>query len=214
MLRNYLGDIILTGPTHGTVVGNKMGVARMAEEGKEEVGQEEAGSSSKPASGKNPLVALLLVLNMAALGTVAFFQYKYMKMESEKPDLTELLKQGQETRNPDLSDELPVTESISKENLIDLATFTVNLAQGDGPRRYVRLNAVLKMSEDSELAEIEARKPQIRDTIIGILNAKRPEDILKRDGKLYLKQEIKSAINSFLIDGKVVDIFYVGFQIN
>ena len=64
------------------------------------------------------------------------------------------------------------------------------------------------------MSEVEARKPQIRDTIISILNSKRPEDILKRDGKLYLKQEIKSAVNAFLVDGKVEDIFYVGFQIN
>ena len=53
-----------------------------------------------------------------------------------------------------------------------------------------------------------------RLTVIGILNSKRPEDLLKRDGKLYLKEQIKSAINSYLIDGKVVDVFYVGFQIN
>jgi flagellar FliL protein len=76
------------------------------------------------------------------------------------------------------------------------------------------MNAVLKMSKDSELTEVEGRKPQIRDTIIGILNSKRPEDILKRDGKIYLKEQIKSAINAYLIDGSVVDIFYVGFQIN
>lgn len=176
--------------------------------------QEEVQAASAPAaapSGKNPLVALLLVLNMAALGTVAFFQYKFMEMEAKRPDLTKLL--GEEKSAELAEEELP-TETISKENLIDLATFTVNLAQGDGPRRYVRLNAVLKMDDSSELSEVESRKPQIRDTIISILNSKRPEDILKRDGKLYLKEQIKSAINSFLIDGKVVDVFYIGFQIN
>lgn len=186
----------------------------MAEEGTEEVGQQAAAKPPKDSSGKNPLVAVLLIVNMACLGAVAFMQFKFMEMEKSRPDLTTLLKEMNADNNSELDTELPPTESISKENLVDLATFTVNLAQGDGPRRYVRLNAVLKMSADSELSEIEARKPQIRDTIIGILNSKRPEDILKRDGKLYLKQEVKSAINSFLIDGKVVDVFYVGFQIN
>ena len=184
----------------------------MAEEG-EEVGQEEA-KPKKASSAKNPLVALLLILNMAGLGTVAFFQYKQMQLEASRPDLTQLLAESKMSQNPELAEENSVTESITKESLVDLETFTVNLAQGDGPRRYVRLNAVLKMSNDSQLPEVEARKPQIRDTIIGILNSKRPEDILKRDGKLYLKQEIKSAINAFLIDGKVEDVFYVGFQIN
>jgi flagellar FliL protein len=186
----------------------------MAEEGTEEVGQAEAAPKPKATSQKNPLVAVLLILNIAAMCTVAFLQYKFMDMEAKRPDLTKLLKESGTNMNAEVAGEGAITESVSKETLVDLATFTVNLAQGDGPRRYVRLNAVLKLSEDSEVSEIEARKPQIRDTIISILNAKRPEDILKRDGKLYLKQEIKSAINSFLIDGKITDIFYVGFQIN
>lgn len=172
---------------------------------------EVSGSQASAASQKNPLVMILLVLNMIGLGTVAYFQYQFMEMESKRPDLSQLLNQGKV--NPELADELPPTDDISKESLVDLATFTVNLAQGDGPRRYVRLNAVLKMDKESELSEVEARKPQIRDTIIGILNSKRPEDILKRDGKLYLKEQIKSSINSFLIDAKVIDVFYIGFQI-
>lgn len=184
----------------------------MADENSEENTGEVEAKAAPASSGKNPLVALLLILNMAALGTVAFFQYKFMEMEKNRPDLTKLL--NQENKGPDFLEENLPKENVSKENLVDLKTFTVNLAQGDGPRRYVRLNAVLKMDETSELSEVEARKPQIRDTIISILNSKRPEDILKRDGKLYLKEQIKSAINSFLIDAKVVDVFYIGFQIN
>lgn len=183
----------------------------MADEENNEAGQAEQTAA---ASQKNPLVALLLVVNMAALGFVAFTQYKFMEMEAAKPDLTELLKESQKGKDAEAAAEELPKENISAESLIDLKTFTVNLAQGDGPRRYVRLNVVLKMGEDSDLTEVEARKPQIRDTIIGILNSKRPEDILKRDGKLYLKEQIKSAINSFLIDGKVATTFFIGFQVN
>lgn len=185
----------------------------MAQEDQKEGGTQPAKDAS--ASGqKNPLVTILLLVNMIALSTVAFMQYKFMDMESKRPDLTELLKEGQKPKNPDMADEMVPTEDLKKESLVDLETFTVNLAQGDGPRRYVRLQAVLKMSDNSDSTEVEARKPQIRDTVISILNSKRPEDLLKRDGKLYLKEQIKSSINSYLIDGKVIDIFYVGFQIN
>jgi len=180
----------------------------MAEDESPQVAKKEVAPSSK-----NPLVAVLLVFNMIALGAVAFMQYKFMEMESNRPDLTKLLAESSET-NPDVANEAIPTEDLKKESLLDLETFTVNLAQGDGPRRYVRMQTVLKMSEDSDATEVEARKPQIRDTVISILNSKRPEDLLKRDGKLYLKEQIKSAINSYLIDGKVVDVFYVGFQIN
>ncbi len=91
---------------------------------------------------------------------------------------------------------------------------TVNLAQGDGPRRFLRFNAVLKFSKDSSEEEFKARGAQIKDSIITLLNSKRPQDLLTVEGKNYLKEEIKSSINSFLVDGSVVDVYYVGFQIN
>lgn len=182
----------------------------MAEESeKESKGEAKAES---PASSKSPIITILLLINTLGLAALAYFQYSYMEEQRAKPDLAHLLKQSNKASDG-LDEDRPV-ETMSKETLINLESFTVNLAQGDGPRRYVRMNAVLKMSEDSELTEVESRKPQIRDTIIGILNSKKPEDILKRDGKLYLKEQIKSAINAYLVDGSVVDVFYVGFQIN
>lgn len=176
--------------------------------------EQPAKSKEQTKSQKSPLVLILLVINIAALGFVAFQQYKFMELESKRPSLSELLKQANEAPSADALDEQKPTETLSKETLVDLDAFTVNLAKGDGPRRYVRLNTVLKMSSDSELSEIQSRKPQIRDTIISILNSKRPEDLLKRDGKIYLKEQIKSSINSYLIEGRVEDIYYVGFQIN
>jgi flagellar protein FliL len=175
---------------------------------------ESSAAVSSSGSQKNPFVAILLVFNMIALGAVAFFQYKFMKQEAQKPDLTQLLKEGQAQTNPDLVAENARTETLEKGRIVELEDFTVNLAQGDGPRRYVRLKAVLKVDQTSAEAEVQARVPQIRDTVISILNSKRAEDLLKRDGKLYLKEQIKSAINSFLVDGKVVDVFYINFQIN
>jgi flagellar protein FliL len=169
-----------------------------------------------PSGGKNPLLTILMVVNIIAMGTVAFFQYKFMDMESKRPDLTQLLKEQNapsEASDEATGEQKPV-EVVKKENLLPLDSFTANLAQGDGPRRYVRLDAVLKMSEDAKGPEFEARKPQIRDAIISILNTKRAEDLLKKEGKSFLKEEIKSSINSFLVDGSVEDIYYISFQIN
>lgn len=176
-----------------------------------------ASASGAPvSSGKNPLVTILLVLNMAAMGTVAFLQYKFMEMEAKRPDLTALLKE-QNTPAVDAEaagEQKPEEQATKTDQLLTLDPFTVNLAQGDGPRRYVRLDAVLRLSKDTKLEEIEARKPQIRDTIISILNTKRPDDLLKKEGKSYLKEEIKASVNSFLVDGRVEDVFYTSFQIN
>ena len=170
------------------------------------------------ASSKNPLLTLLMVVNILAMGAVAYFQYKFMAMEAKRPDLTQLLKEKDSpaavAADGEAAGEQKTTEVVKKENLLPLDSFTVKLAQGEGPRRYVRLDAVLKMSDDAKAAEFEARKPQIRDTIISILNTKRADDLLKKEGKSYLKEEIKASINSFLVDGSVEDIYYISFQIN
>lgn len=168
--------------------------------------------SAAPA--KSPLIMLLLVINIAAMGAVAFFQWRFMEMEAKRPDLTQLLKENSADAVVDATGEAKSAEVVKKENLLPLDSFTVNLAQGEGPRRYVRLDAVLKMSDDAKAPEFEARKPQIRDTIISILNTKRADDLLKKEGKTYLKEEIKASINSFLVDGRVEDIYYISFQIN
>lgn len=149
------------------------------------------------------------------MGVVAYFQYRFMDMEAKRPDLTQLLKEKDAPADTgEAGTEQKTVEVVKKENLLPLDSFTVNLAQGEGPRRYVRLDAVLKMSDDAKAPEFEARKPQIRDTIISILNTKRADDLLKKEGKSFLKEEIKASINSFLVDGKVEDIYYISFQIN
>lgn len=172
---------------------------------------------NKPAAqgSSNPLLMILMIVNIIAMGTVAYFQWRFMDMEAKRPDLTQLLKEKDSpAASPEAEGEKKTTEVVKKENLLPLDSFTVNLAQGEGPRRYVRLDAVLKMSDDAKANEFEARKPQIRDTIISILNTKRAEDLLKKEGKSYLKEEIKASINSFLVDGRVEDIYYISFQIN
>lgn len=181
----------------------------MAEENK-------PGPVSESSSNKNPLLILLMIVNIVAMGTVAFFQWKFMEMEAKRPDLTQLLKEKDAPveASGEAAGEQKTTEVVKKENLLPLDSFTVNLAQGEGPRRYVRLDAVLKMSDDAKAPEFEARKPQIRDTIISILNTKRADDLLKKEGKTYLKEEIKTSINAFLVDGRVEDIYYISFQIN
>lgn len=174
--------------------------------------------ASPPASapGKNPLLTILMVVNIVAISAIAYFQWRFMQIEASRPDLTRLLKEQKDGAvvDTEAAGEQKTNEVVKKENLLTLESFTVNLASGDGPRRYVRLDAVLKMSDDAKAPEFEARKPQIRDTIISILNTKRAEDLLKKEGKSFLKEEIKSSINSFLVDGKVEDIYYISFQIN
>lgn len=172
----------------------------------EEAGKEEASS------GKNPLLTILVLLNTIMMGAIAYFQYSAHEKVAQQPNIQDLIqaemKKKLEAESGDTG-EAKVSEGI----LFPLEGFTANLAQGDGPRRFIRLSAVLKFSKDSSEDEFKKRKPQIRDTVITTLNSKRPEDLLSVQGKNFLKEEIKAAINSFLVDGHVIDMFYVNFQV-
>ncbi len=174
---------------------------------------EELGKSEGQ-SGKNPLLTMLVLLNTVVVAVIGYMQWQTHQQLANTPSIQDVV--VAEMKKSAGEDAAILTGQAVEEDgiLFPLDGFTANLAQGDGPRRFVRLNTVLKFSKDSSEKEFQARKPQIRDTIISTLNSKRPEDLLKLEGKNFLKEEIKSAINSFLVDGRVIDVYYVSFQIN
>ena len=172
--------------------------------------------ANKNSGGKNPLLTILVLVNTIVIGAVGYIQFTMHEKMTAGDSVQDIVKAEMKKLVGEDGEPLEDTGEARQEDgiLFPLDGFTANLAQGDGPRRFVRLSAVLKFSKDSKEEEFKARKPQIRDSIISTLNSKRPEDLLKLEGKNYLKEEIKAAINSFLVDGRVIDVFYVGFQIN
>jgi len=172
--------------------------------------------ANKVPSSKNPLLTILVLVNTVMMGAIGWFQFQNHQKMAATPNIRDVVKaemknvNGEEGQPVEGTGQAQVDDGI----LFPLDGFTANLAQGDGARRFVRLNLVLKFSKNSNEEEFKRRKAQIRDSIITILNSKRPEDLLNVQGKGFLKEEIKSSINSFLIDGSVIDVFYVSFQIN
>jgi flagellar FliL protein len=174
-------------------------------------------------SGKNPLLIVLVAVNTIAVLGIGFFQFQNHKKLNSVTTAADVMQQqlaneaGSNTAEG--ADEktaagAPKVEAKQEGLLYPIDPFTANLAQGDGPRRYIRISLVLKFTKETKKEEVDARKPQISDTIISMLNAKKPEELLKREGKEYLKEEIKTSINNFLVDGHLEEIYYVGFQIN
>lgn len=180
----------------------------------EQVGdlEESEGRARRSGSGSNLILTILVALNTVVMFVVAYLQLDLHSKRAGSITVQDIV----EAEMKSGGGEQDGMGKINKPDGIMFAMrgFTANLSQGDGPRRFVRLNLVLKFSKDSKEEEFRARKPQIRDVIISTLNSKRPEDILRVEGKNYLKEEIKAAINSFLVDGQVIDVFYVGFQVN
>jgi flagellar protein FliL len=171
--------------------------------------------ANQASSGKSPLILILVLVNTLMMGAIGYFQYQNHLKMAATPDIRDVIKAEMKKANG----EEATTEGTGQAQVDDgilfpLDGFTANLAQGDGARRFARINLVLKFSKESNEEEFKRRKAQIRDSVITILNSKRPEDLLSVQGKGFLKEEIKSAINAFLVDGNVIDVFYVSFNIN
>lgn len=165
---------------------------------------------------KNPLMMLFMLVQTVLLGVIGFMQFTSHQKLAQEQTIKDVVKAEMEAKEAAVLDSKKDESKAKEPDGINfpLEPVTVNLAQADGPRRFVRFNAVLKFSKDSSEEEFKARTAQIKDSIITILNAKRPQDLMTIEGKNFLKEEIKSSINSFLVDGSVIDVFYVGFQIN
>jgi len=180
----------------------------MADENTEENVEQESSSSGP----KNYLLLIFCILNLLSLGAVGYLQFMSMKKMEKIEKISDVVNTAEESqKNTD--------ESINKVpemdgNLFELLPFTANLAQGDGPRRYIRTQIFLKTTKESDKAELDQKVPLMRDKVITLLNTKRPEDLLTQEGKTFLKEEVKSGINSFLTHSEIIDVFYVSFQVN
>ncbi|WP_120945040.1 MULTISPECIES: flagellar basal body-associated protein FliL [Helicobacter] len=90
--------------------------------------------------------------------------------------------------------------------------FVVNLISQNG-RRYLKASISLELNDPKLLEEVKVKETAIKDTIIEILSSKSMEEISTLKGKNKLKEEIRSNLNSFLIDGFVKNVFFTDFVI-
>ena len=96
--------------------------------------------------------------------------------------------------------------------MLHLDQFTVNLSTpGSASPKYVRVNISLEVPTDDAENEATAKMPQIRNTVIDLFNSKKPADLATPEGRDYVKDEIKNAINVFMVSGKVKGVFFTNF---
>jgi flagellar FliL protein len=98
--------------------------------------------------------------------------------------------------------------------MVTLEQFTVNLSTpGSGTAKFVRVNISLELPTEDAEAEVTSKMPQVRNAIIDLFNSKRPSDLASAEGRDYLKEEIKNALNGFLVVGKVRGVFFTNFAV-
>ena len=90
--------------------------------------------------------------------------------------------------------------------------YIVNL-YNEGSSRYLKTTINFELSIPELSAEMDTKKPLIRDIVIKTLSAKTYEEISTIRGKENLKDEIVSKVNQVLTDGQVNNIFFTDFVI-
>jgi flagellar basal body-associated protein FliL len=99
--------------------------------------------------------------------------------------------------------------------VVSLDQFTVNLSTSPGtPARFARVIIAIELPSEETATELTQKTPQVRNAVIDLFNSKRPTDLQTGEGRNFLKEEIKNALNSFLITGKVKGVFFSNFQVS
>ncbi|MEW6056957.1 MAG: flagellar basal body-associated FliL family protein [Bdellovibrionota bacterium] len=99
--------------------------------------------------------------------------------------------------------------------IIPLEPFTVNLTTGVGTHpRYVRMNVSIELEQGVADKEFDVKLPRVRDTIINLLNSKRANEINAVEARERLKDDIKRAVNGFMVQSKVKGVYFTNFAIS
>ena len=99
-------------------------------------------------------------------------------------------------------------------NMVTLDLFTVNLSTpGSSTPKFVRVAVSLEVPTDEAVGEVNQKMPQVRNAIIDLFNSKRPTDLASTEGRDFIKEEIRNALNSFMVSGKVKSVFFTNFAV-
>jgi flagellar basal body-associated protein FliL len=198
----------------------------------EESKSETPAASAAPSSGKgNNLVLILSAVNVLAtlvMVAILFISFQHEKKVPSVQDISAKAdaggegdkkegkgeggegKEGEEGKGKEAH-----KKSFDFGKMVTLDQFTVNLSTpGSVNPKFARVNISLEVpTEDSE-GEVTSKMPQIRNAIIDLFNSKRPADLATAEGRDYLKEEIRNALNSFLVTGKVKGVFFTNFAMS
>lgn len=184
-----------------------------------------AGASSGGGGSKLPLI-LSAVNTVAVLGMVAILFISFQK-DKKKPSVEDIApnaasksdaakgeggKEGEKGKEGEGKAGSKKTADYGK--MVTLDQFTVNLSTpGSVNPKFVRVNISLEVPTDDIEGEITSKMPQVRNVIIDLFNSKRPADLATAEGRDYLKEEIKNAINGFLVSGKLRGVYFTNFAL-
>jgi flagellar basal body-associated protein FliL len=191
----------------------------------EEKTESAPASSGSSGGGGSKLVLILSAVNtLAVLAMVAILFISFQK-EKKKPSIEDISTADQPNETSKDAKEAKGEEAKGEKGkegdkkkaadygkMVTLDQFTVNLSTpGSVNPKFVRVNISLEVPTDDTEGEVTSKMPEVRNVIIDLFNSKRPADLATAEGREYLKEEIKNAINGFMVSGKVRGVYFTSF---
>lgn len=194
-------------------------------------GQEQSGApvavtpEGAPGGKGAALGAILSIVNLVAnIGILAVLYISFQK-EKNRPSIDDIAakvnsgeekgeKSGEHKAGEKDKEKGSEKKPTNFGKMITLEQFTINLSTpGSTNAKFVRMNVALEVANDEIENEVNSKIPQVRNTIIDLVNSKRPADLATVEGREDLKDQIKSALNGFLVSGQVTGVFFTSFAL-
>lgn len=84
-----------------------------------------------------------------------------------------------------------------KSKIVVVGQFTTNLADQDRPR-YISVTFQIVVRDEAVAKQLEANLPVVRDSVLGILNKKKSQEVTGETGANSLKNDVQEAINKLM----------------
>jgi flagellar protein FliL len=163
------------------------------------------------------LTAVNTVATLAMIG-VLFVSFQKEKSKQSVEDIVAHVPEEKDATKKEGGKEGEAAEkkkSAGFGKMVTLERFTVNLSTpGSASPKYVQVNISLELPTDDSESEVNMKMPQVRNVIIDLFNSKRPADLATPEGRDYIKEEIRNALNGFLVTGKVKGVFFTNFALS
>ncbi len=176
----------------------------------EEENKEDSKNEKKSGSNMMLIVVIILILVILILGGVGAF----LLLGGDDTSTSNTPAQNTAKTMPQRKggSSARSTNLLTIGPMYPMEQFVVNLLSESGAR-FLKTSLDIELGSEEMSAEMDKKKPAIRDIIIRTLSSKTFEEVSTMKGKERLKDEIVQRINEILADGQVRNIFFTDFVV-
>ncbi len=166
--------------------------------------EEKTEGKEKSGGGLLPIINLVLLVLVLAVG--GFVAWKMMSMDqpAEQPALADV-KQTDETAIPEAEDETDAPPIP-----MEIDDLTINLADTDRDR-YLRVKITLEVRSEEAKTKVSQNMLKVKDLLISLISGKKFSDIRTPQGKYELKMDLIYRINRIIGGKPVKNLYFTDF---